>query len=116
MSDTFKMDDCACTEVIERIKEESDAISKYNNMLQCLTCRLTEVTGDTRARIVKAMEVITSIRNEEVVHIGELKTLLFILNDNYGKLMEKGKDEVTEKSAVSSTTEAYHTSFNSSYR
>jgi rubrerythrin len=51
-------------------------------------------TSDERVK-----KVLYHIANEEREHVGELQQLLYILNSNDAKYMEKGRQEIQEQQA-----------------
>lgn len=65
------------------IAGELEAIYVYDAHVQA--------TDDPRARAI-----IADIRDEEKAHIGELMTLLRILDPNEARLFEEGQEEVRE--------------------
>jgi Mn-containing catalase len=76
------------------IQKEQDAISTYMGQVS--------KTSDPRVK-----KVLTSIANEERVHVGELTKLLSIL-DNECKYMHEGMDEVAKDLHLPMEHEAEH--------
>ena len=74
-------------ELIEVVRQdligELEAINQYQR----------HIDGTDNETVIK---VLTDIKNEEQVHVGELLTLLAYLDENFAGYVQQGEDEVKE--------------------
>ncbi len=72
-------------ELIEAIRQdligELEAINQYQR-------HIDSTDNET------AIKILTDIKNEEQVHVGELLTLLAFLDENFAGYIQQGEDEV----------------------
>lgn len=78
-------------QIRDAIVGELEAIQQYETIVDAFS-RTKNITPE----IVKAQQVLKDIANEEIVHVGELYQVLFLLAPDEPMLMEKGRTEVLE--------------------